>query len=390
MIELGLDAVLGHRADLLQGSRIGLIANPASVNARLEHAADLFRQNPAFKLSALFGPQHGIRGQTQDNMIEWQSFRDERSGLPSYSLYGETRKPTSEMLKMIDVLVIDLQDVGTRVYTFVYTMALAMEAAAEYGKRVVVLDRPNPIAGDRVEGNLHSGERPSFVGMFPIPMRHGMTIGELALMFNQHFGIGCDLQVVPMTSWRRSMWFEETGLKWVMPSPNMPTTETATVYPGSVMVEGTNLSEGRGTTRPFEIIGAPYVDSIDLVLELNKESLPGVIFRPLYFQPTFNKFAGDLCGGVQIHCIDRNAFMPAMTGVAIIKAARQLYPDKFAWKQPPYEYVHDLLPIDVITGDSQLREQIDSGESLSKIEESWRKGLENFMQQRERYLLYSD
>ncbi|HXU07676.1 MAG TPA: DUF1343 domain-containing protein [Blastocatellia bacterium] len=387
-MNLGLEVLLESKLDLLDGARVGLIVNPASIDSHFRHAADLFHQHQQINLTALFGPQHGIRGETQDNMIEWQSFRDKRTGLPAYSLYGETRKPTPEMLAEVDVLVFDIQDVGTRVYTFIYTMALAMEAARDCNKRFVVLDRPNPINGVQIEGNILEPEFQSFVGMFPIPMRHGMTIGELALMFNRHFGIGCDLEVVRMEGWRRKMWFEDTGLPWVMPSPNMPTIDTAAVYPGSVMIEGANISEGRGTTRPFEIIGAPFIDPEALTDALTKDTFPGVMFRPVHFEPTFHKFAGALCGGIQIHVTDRNAFKPVITGVAIISAIRGLYPDRFEWRPPPYEYVHDKLPFDVINGSSGLREQIESNVALSEIEESWREGVLGFQSLRSEYILY--
>jgi uncharacterized protein YbbC (DUF1343 family) len=388
MVKIGLEILLESKIDLLQGSRVGLIVNPASINSRFEHAADLFHQHPRINLTTLFGPQHGIRGETQDNMIEWQTFRDKRSGLPSYSLYGEKRKPTSDMLADVDVLVFDIQDVGTRVYTFIYTMALAMEAARDCAKRFIVLDRPNPINGIQVEGNILEPEFQSFVGMFPIPMRHGMTVGELALMFNREFGIGCELEVVKMEGWRREMWHEATKLPWVMPSPNIPTVDTAAVYPGNVMIEGTNLSEARGTTRPFEFIGAPFIDPYELIDELKKENLPGVVFRPLHFQPTFHKFAGELCGGVQVHVTDRSLFKPVKTGVAIIGAIRRLYPDGFEWKQPPYEYVYDKLPFDVINGGSQLREQIETGTHLIEIEAIWAERLNEFADRRLRSLLY--
>jgi len=388
MVKTGLEILLDSRLSLLDGPRVGLIVTPASINSRFEHAADLFHQHPQINLTALFGPQHGIRGETQDNMIEWQTFRDKRTTLPAYSLYGETRKPTPEMLANLDVLVFDIQDVGTRVYTFIYTMSLAMEAARECGKRFIVLDRPNPIGGLQIEGNLLEPDFQSFVGMFPIPMRHGMTIGELALMFNREFGIVCKLEVVKMEGWRRSMFYEDTRLSWVMPSPNIPTVDTAVVYPGSVMFEGTNISEGRGTTRPFEIIGAAYIEPDELIEELRKDNLPGVVFRPLHFQPTFHKFEGELCGGIQIHAIDRNAFKPVITGAAVISAIRRLYPDGFEWKQPPYEYVYDKLPFDVINGSSRLREQIEAGRPVAEIEESWRDGLREFGGRRETYLLY--
>lgn len=388
MIKTGLDILLESKLDLLQGSRVGLIVNPASINSRFDHAADLFHQHPEINLTVLFGPQHGIRGETQDNMIEWETFLDKRTGIPAYSLYGETRKPNADMLAGVDVLVFDIQDVGTRVYTFIYTMALAMEAARDCGKRFIVLDRPNPINGVQIEGNLLEPEFQSFVGMFPIPMRHGMTVGELALMFNREFEIGCELDVVKMEGWRREMWHEATKLPWVMPSPNIPTVDTAAVYSGSVMIEGTNISEGRGTTRPFEIIGAPFIDPYELIDELKKDNLQGVVFRPLHFQPTFHKFSGEICGGIQLHVSDRNAFKPVITGVAIISAIRRLYPGRFEWKQPPYEYVYDKLPFDVINGSSRLREQIEAGTPVSEIEGSWRDGLNEFAERRGEYLLY--
>lgn len=384
----GLDVLLDSRLDRLAGQRVGLIVHPASINSRFEHAADLFFDDPRIRLTALFGPQHGIRGETQDNMIEWQTFRDPRTGLPAYSLYGETRKPTSEMLRDLDVLVCDVQDVGTRVYTFVYTMALAMQAAREGGKRFVVLDRPNPINGLQVEGNLLEAEFASFVGMYPLPMRHAMTVAELALMLNRAFRIDCELEVVKMEGWRRAMWFEETGLPWVLPSPNMPTLDTATVYPGMVMLEGTAVSEGRGTTRPFEIVGAPYVEPRRLVERLIEDRLPGCVFRPLHFEPTFHKFKGERCGGLQLHVTDRAAFKPVLTGIAIIAAVRELYPDHFAWKAPPYEYVYDKPPFDVINGSASVRQMIEAGASLGDIEAGWRSGLDDFAALSQPYRLY--
>jgi uncharacterized protein YbbC (DUF1343 family) len=387
-MKIGLEELLESKLDLLAGSRVGLIVNPASINSKFQHAADLFHRDSRIKLTALFGPQHGIRGETQDNMIEWQTFHDSTTGLPAYSLYGETRKPTPEMLSNVDVLVFDVQDVGTRVYTFVYTMALAMQAARESGKRLIVLDRPNPIGGEQIEGNILDPDFSSFVGMFPIPMRHGMTIGELALMFNEAFGIKCDLEVIKMSGWRRSMFFADTGLPWVLPSPNIPTADTAIVYPGLVMIEGTNLSEGRGTTRPFEIIGAAFIEPHALVEELNKDALPGVVFRAIHFQPTFHKFSGEVCGGIQIHVVDRNSFKPVITGVAITSAVRRLHRERFEWKQPPYEYVTDKLPFDVINGGSKLREQIEAGAPISEIEDCWQEGLRDFAALRKEYLMY--
>jgi len=387
-IALGLEILLEEKYSLVSGSRVGLICNPATVDHRFRHAADLFYHHPDINLTALFGPQHGIRGETQDNMIEWEGFRDSRTGVMAHSLYGKVRKPTEEMLREVDALVFDVQDVGTRVYTFNYTMALAMAAAREFGKRFIVLDRPNPIGGLGIEGNILETGNESFVGMYPLPMRHGMTVAELALMFNEEFKIGCDLDVVPMRGYRREFWFNDTGAPWVIPSPNIPTPDTAEVYPGTVFVEGTRISEGRGTTRPFEINGAPYADSYQLAEFLNGFELPGVYFRPHSFLPTFQKHAGSLCHGVQIHALDRETFKPVITGIALIKAFHDLCPDDFQWQSPPYEYVHDRAPFDVIAGTTKLREQIESGVSIEEIAASWKVGEEEFAERRKPYLLY--
>src|SRR5581483_8661066 len=391
-MKLGLETLFDSHLDLLKGSRVGLVVNPSSVNRSFDHAADLFANRKEFQLTALFGPQHGIRGETQDNMIEWEGYRDPRTGIPVYSLYGETRVPTPEMLQNVDTLVFDMQDVGTRIYTFIYTMAHCMQACKRDGKRIVVLDRPNPINGRDLEGNVLERDYASFVGLFPIPTRHGMTTAELAQLFNKEFGINCDLTIVPMEGWARSNWFDETDAPWVIPSPNMPTLDSATVFPGTVHVEGTMVSEARGTTRPFEFVGAPYVDPDTLVQDLRQEAstglLPGVHFRPHYFQPTFQKHAGRLCGGLQMHILDRNAFKPVLTGVAIIRSIYKLYTESFEWKQPPYEYVYDKNPFDVIAGTGTLRAQIEKGTPLGEIEASWQSGLDSFRSRRLKYLLY--
>ncbi|MBX3277119.1 MAG: DUF1343 domain-containing protein [Acidobacteria bacterium] len=387
-LRLGLERLLDDPLPFAGGERVGLICNPATVDHGFRHAADLFHNSPGINLTALFGPQHGIRGETQDNMIEWEGFCDRRTAVMAYSLYGEVRRPTPEMLEDIDCLVFDVQDTGTRVYTFIYTMALAMQAARAEGKRFLVLDRPNPIGGTEVEGGLLEPGWESFVGMYPIPMRHGMTVGELARLFNEEYGIGCDLTVVSMEGYDRSMWFDDTDAPWVLPSPNMPTLETATVYPGAVFVEGTRVSEGRGTTRPFEINGAPYVDAADLAEHLNGLGLPGVWFRAHSFQPTFQKHAGVLCGGVQIHVLERRIFRPVITGIALIKAIRDMYPEDFAWQDPPYEYVYDRCPFDVIAGTGELRSQIESGASVEDIAAGWREDERAFDDLRRRYLLY--
>ncbi|MGH9832271.1 MAG: exo-beta-N-acetylmuramidase NamZ family protein [Blastocatellia bacterium] len=387
-IALGLEGLLSEKTSLLRGARVGLICNPTTVDHNFRHAADLFCDHPNINLTALFGPQHGIRGETQDNMIEWEGFRDNRTGVKAYSLYGQVRKPTEEMLQDVDALVFDVQDVGTRVYTFIYTMALAMQAAREFGKRFIALDRPNPIGGRAIEGNILELGHESFVGMFPIPMRHGMTVAELARMFNEEFKIGCDLEVVPMAGYKRDFWFDDTDAPWVIPSPNMPTPDTTMVYPGAVLVEGTKISEGRGTTRPFEINGAPYADAHQLAEHLNDLNLPGVHFRPHSFLPTFQKHAGTLCHGVQIHVLDRGSFKPVITGIALIKAFHDLYPDGFQWQEPPYEYVYDRLPFDVIAGTAKLRGQIEDGVSIEEIVRSWEAGENDFAERRRPYLLY--
>lgn len=387
-MKLGLEVFLESKRHIVSGARVGLIVHPASVDHRLRHTADLFAAENDIRLTALFGPQHGIRGETQDNMIEWRGFRDPRLGLPVYSLYGETRVPSSEMLRDIDVLVFDLQDVGTRVYTFIWTMVLSMQAAKEHGKKFVVLDRPNPIGGKKVEGNMSELPFASFVGMYPLPMRHGMTAGELALYFNEAHSIHCDLDVVEMEGWRRDWWFDQTGLPWVLPSPNIPTIETAIVYPGMVLFEGTTVSEGRGTTRPFEIIGAPYINSFDLVERLNQLQLPGVYFRSLSFQPTFHKYAGEVCGGLQAHVLDREQFLPCVTAYAILECLLDLYPNDFAWKQPPYEYVFDRLPFDVICGTDRVRREIEKRSAPGAIDGLCAAWSAEFALRREQFLLY--
>jgi len=321
-------------------------------------------------------------------MIETPHTIDGRTEKPVYSLYSETRKPTEEMVANVDDIVFDMQDVGCRIYTFAYTMANCMRAAKKFGKRVIVCDRPNPIGGTAVEGNVTESAFISFVGQFEIPTRHGMTLGELAKLFNEHFGIGCELEVVTMDGWDREMYFDETGLPWVLPSPNMPTFETAVVFPATVHVEGTELSEGRGTTKPFELNGAPFIDPYVWAGELEKFGFEGVAFRPCFFQPTFQKWAGQTCGGVQIHVTDRKSFTPVIVGIAMIKTAHDLYTEHFQWKQSAYEYVFDKNPFDVVCGTDQIRKQIESDVSIAEIAKAWQGALEEFKTARQEYLLY--
>jgi len=371
----------------LRHARLGLIVHPASVTSELQFSADAIRAS-GYDLRALFGPQHGARGEKQDNMIESDHYTDPVTGLPVHSLYGEVRKPTPEMLHGLDALLFDLQDVGVRVYTFMWTMALAMEACAEAGVRFVVLDRPNPIGGVRREGPVLREEYRSFVGLHPVPLRHGLTCGEMARWLNEVRGIGCDLTVIPCEGWRRDRSWDDTGLPWVMPSPNLPTPDSCVVYPGMVLVEGTNLSEGRGTTRPFELFGAPWLDPTALVARLGRARLPGVAFRPCHFEPTFQKHAGVLCGGAQLHVTDPGTFEPVRTAVEILVTARQLAPHDFAWLEPPYEYEETLAPIDILWGGPELREGVDAGATADEILEGVDAELGAFAASAERYLLY--
>ena len=321
-------------------------------------------------------------------MVETAHAVDRHTNVPIHSLYSETREPTEEMLKDVDVIVVDLQDVGCRIYTFAYTMANCMRAAKKFGKRVVVCDRPNPIGGEKFAGNLLELGQESFVGQFPIPTRHGLTMAELARLYNDHFGVGCDLTIIEMTGWSRELWYDQTDGPWVLPSPNMPTVDAATVFPGTVHLEGTQMSEGRGTTRPFELVGAPYIDSERYAQALNRMDLPGVAFRACVFVPTFQKHGGKACGGVQIHVTDRKVFEPVSTGVAIVKTAFDMYPKDFRWKEPPYEYEYERNPFDVISGTTKLRQQIEKAETLSAITDSWRLGLDEFARLRAEALLY--
>jgi uncharacterized protein YbbC (DUF1343 family) len=360
------DAQLAPLVDELRRARLGLVVHPASVTSDLVHAADALA-SAGFDLRALFGPQHGARGEKQDNMIESDPFVDARTGLPVHSLYGEVRKPTPEMLHGLDALLFDLQDVGVRIYTFVWTMALAMEACAEVGVRFVVLDRPNPIGGRVTEGPVLREGFESFVGLHPVPMRHGLTAGELARWLVGERGIDCRLDVIPCDGWSRDHWWDETGLPWVLPSPNLPTPDSCAIYPGMVLMEGTNLSEGRGTTRPFEMFGAPYLEPYALTERLESAGLAGVRFRPCYFEPTFQKHAGRLCGGAQLHVTDRGALRSVRVAVEILRAARDLAPDAFAFIPPPYEYETEKMPIDILWGGDGLRLGIESGAGVDRI-----------------------
>jgi len=388
-VRLGIERLLdGPDRGLIAGQRVGLVCNPSSIDGQFRHAADRLSAFGDCTLTAIFGPQHGFRSDLQENMIESPHAEDARRRVPVYSLYSETREPTAEMLADVDVLVVDLQDVGTRIYTYIYTMANCLRAARRHGVRVVVCDRPNPIDGSHVEGATLQPAYASFVGQFPIPMRHGMTIGELARLFNDRFGLAAAVDVVPMEGWTRSMYYDETGLPWVLPSPNIPTLETAVVYPGAVLFEGIMISEGRGTTRPFELIGAPWIDGDRFADAMNRRRLPGVFFRPAFFEPTFHKHARETCGGCQVHVTDRSTFQPVRVAVELIAEFRRADPGRFAWRDPPYEYEHEKPPIDILYGSDRLRRGIDAGEDPASIVADWPRDEDGFRSLRAPYLLY--
>jgi uncharacterized protein YbbC (DUF1343 family) len=389
VVKTGCDIIGTRSCRRLKGKRVGLLVNPASVTRTLRSTIDVLISN-GIRLERMFGPQHGIWGNTQANMIEWEGFTHPALGIPVHSLYGEHRAPSRHMLEGLECVVIDLPDVGARPYTYLWTSLLMVRACAESGIEAIVLDRPNPIGGTAVEGMLLTEKYQSFVGLFPLPMRHGLTIGEALAMMNAKGDIGCELRVIKMEGWKRTMLFDETALPWVLPSPNMPTLETALVYPGTVMLEGTNISEGRGTTKPFEIIGAPWIEPDSFAADVSAHGLRGVFFRPLHFSPTGDKYANERCGGIQVHVTDRKKFQPVRCGAAIIATAKRLCAGNFRWKEPPYEYEYELPPIDIISGSSALRETIDSGTDLRSLFEAWEEDEKRFRSERKPFLLYDN
>lgn len=376
--ELGIHVLLHERLDLIRGKNVGLITNPTGVNRDLVSDIDLIAHAPGVHLVALFGPEHGVRGAAQAG-ASVGSYRDPQTGIPVYSLYGKNREPTPQMLKGIDVLVYDIQPVGTRFYTFLYTMADAMKAAARAHIPFIVLDRPNPLGGIEVQGPVLEPKYASFVGQYPIALRYGMTVGELAELFNNEFHIGADLTVVKMRGWRRSMYYDDTPLQFVMPSPNMPTLDTALVYPGFGLVEGTNVSEGRGTTRPFQMIGAPWIDAGKLAAELNAKHLPGARFLPVHFTPTFSKYQGTLCNGIGVYVIDRQTFDPVVAGLTVIETIHELYPNDFKFKQAHF---------DALIGNDWVRQDIERNVPVAQMRARWQARLSQFEQTRRKYLLY--
>jgi len=387
-VQTGLERLASNPPARLKNANLGIVANQASVGPGYEHAVHLIDRCLPGCLKTIFGPQHGYYGDKQDNMVESNSAVDPASGRNIYSLYGRTRKPEPEMLEGLDVLLIDLVDIGTRVYTFASTMAYCLEAAAQVGLEVLVLDRPNPIGGLAVEGNLLQPDCASFVGLFPLPMRHGLTVGELARFIAGRLDPAPALEVVPLSGWGRWMYFNQTGLPWVMPSPNMPSPDTAWLYPGQVIWEGTCVSEGRGTTRPFHLFGAPFIDSGQLKAELESYDLPGAVFRRAVFEPTFNKYQNQVCHGLEIHPADHLKYQPYLTSLTILEVLLRLYPDQVEWLPPPYEYEYERLPMDLILGDRRVRQGLEQGLSASDLSASWSADLNRFRIERSKYLLY--
>ncbi len=410
----GLDILIAENFQRLKGKSIGLLCNQASVSHDYDHILDLLtplHRAGDLRLASIFGPQHGLFGHTQDNMIEWESEPDQRQETAVHSLYGQVREPTAEMLKGVELFVVDIQDVGSRYYTFVWTMCLCIKACTALGIPVMVLDRPNPIGGTILEGTLLEQEYSSFVGLHAVLTRHGMTAAEIAEFARQHYYPSTVLQPVLMSGWNRNLYLDQTDAPWAMPSPNMPTVDTAAIYPGGCLLEATNLSEGRGTTKPFEILGAPYLDGWKYAAALNAHQLPGLKFRPVQFEPTFNKFVGQLCEGVCIHVTDRSTAEPTLAFIAVMQEAirqagfvdashlpltetfvahsAEMELGGFAWKQPPYEYEVDKLPIDILFGNDWLKRDVENLTPLASIRSRFQDAAATFAQQRKAALLYS-
>jgi uncharacterized protein YbbC (DUF1343 family) len=385
-VTTGLEVFIQERPSVFRGRRLGLLANQASVGPGYRHALDLLDEALPGAVKAVFSPQHGFYGEKQDNMVE-TAHSMTWDGRPLYSLYGPTRQPTTLMIEDLSALLVDLPDVGCRVYTFAQTLALAMETAGRAGVEVVVLDRPNPIGGLETEGCLLVKECASFVGLHPTPMRHGLTLGELSLLFAERLPSPPKLTVVPCRGWIRGMYHPDTKLPWVLPSPNMPEPATAWLYPGQVIFEGTNLSEGRGTTKPFHLVGAPFVDPRTLAQGLARLALPGVAFRPCWFEPTFNKWAGQICGGIEVHPLSRD-FKPLLTSMSILQIVLELWPDRFRLKEPPYEYEYRRRPIDLIFGRPDVFDALAAGTPAREIWEGFKEDLTEFRRERERLTIY--
>ena len=389
-IATGLDQFVQEYWKRFRGQSLGLLANQASVDHNLQNAKDVISSLLPGQLKITFGPQHGFTGEDQDNMVETEDYVDPALHIPTISLYGKKADRLSHFLDTIDLLVIDLQDVGTRVYTFISTMLFCLKEAAKAGKKVLLLDRPNPLGGVIVEGNLLRPEFYSLVGPFALPMRHGMTMGELANLFIDVFQIDCELTVLPLKGWFRHMLWKDTGLLWVMPSPNMPLSETAQVYPGQVIWEGTNISEGRGTCRPFEIFGAPFINPFVIKKQLASEDMEGCYLQEYYFRPTFNKWKNERCGGFMIHVIDPITYRPYRTSLALLTIIKETYGDEFTWRKPPYEYDFERFPIDLILGDASIRLALEEGKESKELIADYIQELEGFLEFRRPYLIYKE
>lgn len=391
-IQTGLDVLAAQQFAPLRGLRVGLVTHPAAVNAQLRHAIELLSAAPQVRLSAIFGPEHGLLGQAQDLIAV--STSESKQGTPAavHSLYGDTAdslRPTAEQLRGLDALVIDMQDVGSRYYTFQATMRYCLQAALPLGLRVLILDRPNPLGGEIVEGPALRPGFESFVGAHDLAIRHGLTMGEMAMLYQRELGLdGGELRVVQCEGWKRAQCFDETDLPWVLPSPNMPTLDTALVYPGQCLLEGTNLSEGRGTTRPFELCGAPWLDGPKLARRMNEEQLPGVHFRSVSFRPAFQKHAGKDCGGVQLHVTDRSLFQPVRTSLALLAAMREMSGRQFAWRTEVYEFVREPIAIDLLFGSDRERVQLESGKTWRELSKAWTSEETAFVKRRHTALLY--
>ena len=388
MVKLGLENFIESAKSFPVGCRAAFLTHQAAVDSRGITSLERVRRAFPGLVQAVWSPQHGFYGDRQANMIASLDFSDPLSGLPVYSLYGENRQPSPEMFSGIDLVLVDLVDVGCRVYTYIWTLYLLLKAAADAGVKVVVLDRPNPLGGKEVEGNLLNSDYSSFVGLYPLPMRHGLTMAEMACYFKYAAGIDVELDIFAMEGWRRHYHFDKTGLFWVLPSPNMPSLKTALVYPGQVLLEGTNLSEGRGTTLPFELCGAPFLDPRAVLAEINPQAVKGLFLRPTWFTPTFDKWRGELCGGLQLHVVDLKLFSPYRFTLELLKTVIRLYPDSFSWLDPPYEYEYEKLPIDILTGDPVIRQAIEDDGDLDQMQKSWAGELEKFYDQCSNVIVY--
>jgi uncharacterized protein YbbC (DUF1343 family) len=391
MVLTGLETILDNFPSVLKGKRVGILCHAPSITKGFSHITDILSQRDDCRLSAIFGPQHGIYGQTQDNMIEWKDHSHPLFNIPVYSLYGDHRKPTVGMLADIDVLLIDLQDVGARLYTYIWTVKLCIEACTEAGIPICLLDRPNPISLIQLDGPVLKEDYFTFVGGASIPLCHRMTLGEMALWIKDKYYPECNLNIVWMKNWRRFSLFRETGLPWVLPSPNMPTIQTAVVYPGTVLIEALNLSEGRGTTIPFELFGAPFIDSYKLKKNLDGRKIGGCAFRVHSFLPTFNKFCGEICNGLQIHVTDINLFKPVETALEIFDAIIETSPaDSLKFNLPPYEYEYNLMPFDILSGDSGMRETLSGRKSIRIEKERWAYEIEEFRNEFRHFAVYPE